>query len=34
MHTKPFALQLYSVRDHLDRDPAWTLRRVKAAGYD
>lgn len=30
----PFALQLYSVRDHLERDPALTLRQVKAAGYD
>lgn len=34
MDTLPFALQLYSVRDHLDRDPAATLRAVKQAGYD
>lgn len=30
----PFALQLYTVRDHYDKDPAATLRKVKAAGYD
>jgi sugar phosphate isomerase/epimerase len=30
----PFALQLYSVRDHLEKDLAGTLRRVKAVGYD
>ena len=29
-----FALQLYSVRDHLEPDPAGTLKRVKEAGYD
>lgn len=29
-----FALQLYSVRDHLESDPAGTLKRVKEAGYD
>jgi len=29
----PFALQLYSVREPLDHDPAATLARVKAAGY-
>jgi len=30
----PYALQLYSVRDHLEQDPAGTLFKVKAAGYD
>jgi sugar phosphate isomerase/epimerase len=30
----PFALQLYTVRDHLKKDTAATLRRVKEIGYD
>jgi len=30
----PIALQLYSVRDHLERDVRETLDKVKAAGYD
>ncbi len=30
----PFALQLYTVRDHLEKDFLQTLKRVKAAGYD
>lgn len=30
----PFALQLYSVRDHMERDPEATLAKVKAIGYD
>jgi sugar phosphate isomerase/epimerase len=30
----PIALQLYSVRDDLDRDFEGTLRKVKALGYD
>jgi len=30
----PFALQLYSVRDHLEKNPEAALHRVKAAGYD
>ena len=34
MPALPFALQLYSVRDHLDRDVPGTLRQVKAMGYD
>jgi len=34
MPTLPFALQLYSVRDHLVRDFSGTLRKVKEIGYD
>lgn len=34
MGTIPFALQLYSVRDHLGKDLAGTLKRVKDIGYD
>ena len=34
MPTLPFALQLYTVRDHMEKDPIATLREVKAAGYD
>lgn len=34
MNTLPFALQLYSVRDHMERDPAEALRGVKKAGFD
>jgi sugar phosphate isomerase/epimerase len=30
----PFALQLYTVRDHLQRDVPGTLKRVKEAGYE
>ncbi len=30
----PFALQLYTVRDHLEQDPPATLKRVKEIGYD
>jgi sugar phosphate isomerase/epimerase len=30
----PFGIQLYSVRDHLERDVPETLRGLKAAGYD
>lgn len=30
----PFALQLYSVRDHLAKDIPGTLAKVKEAGYD
>lgn len=30
----PFALQLYTVRDHMEKDPVATLRRVKEIGYD
>lgn len=29
-----YALQLYTVRDHMEKDPARTLREVKAMGYD
>ena len=34
MGTFPYALQLYTVRDHLEKDVPGTLRRVKDAGYD
>ena len=34
MGSVPFALQLYTVRDHLERDVPGTLKRVKDAGYD
>jgi sugar phosphate isomerase/epimerase len=34
MGTLPFALQLYTVRDALQEDPAGTLKRVKGIGYD
>ena len=30
----PFALQLYTVRGHMEKDPIATLKAVKAAGYD
>ncbi|MBI5095660.1 MAG: sugar phosphate isomerase/epimerase [Candidatus Hydrogenedentes bacterium] len=30
----PFAIQLYTVRDYMDKDAPETLKRVKAAGYD
>ena len=30
----PFALQLYSVRDHMQEDAIGTLKRVKEIGYD
>ncbi len=30
----PFGIQLYSVRDHLERDVPATLRGLKSAGYD
>jgi len=30
----PFALQLYTVRDHIEKDPQGTLHKVKEAGYD
>lgn len=30
----PYALQLYTVRDHLAKDVAGTLAKVKEAGYD
>lgn len=30
----PFAIQLYTVRDHMERDAPGTLEKVKAAGYD
>jgi len=30
----PYALQLYTVRDHLDKDFLKTLKQVKAIGYD
>lgn len=30
----PYALQLYSVRDHLERNAAETLRRIKEIGFD
>lgn len=30
----PFGIQLYSVRDQLERDTSATLRGLKAAGYD
>lgn len=30
----PFGIQLYSVRDHLERDIPATLRGLKSAGYD
>lgn len=29
-----YALQLYTVRDHMETDPARTLQEVKAMGYD
>jgi len=34
MGTLKFALQLYTVRDHLDKDVPGTLAKVKAMGYD
>lgn len=34
MGTLPVALQLYTVRDHMEKDFAGTLERVKAIGYD
>ena len=34
MGAVPFALQLYTVRDHLAKDCVGTLPKVKAAGYD
>jgi len=34
MGSLPFALQLYTVRDHLDADAPGTLKRVKEMGYD
>lgn len=34
MGSLPFALQLYSVRDHMEKDAAATLKQVKEAGYD
>ncbi len=34
MSTISYALQLYTVRDHMERDPARTLKEVKAMGYD
>ena len=34
MGSLPFALQLYTVRDHLEDDAAQTLKRVKEIGYD
>ena len=30
----PFALQLYTVRDHIEKDIQGTLHKVKEAGYD
>lgn len=33
MSTIPYALQLYTVRNHLERNPASTLRKVRGAGY-
>ncbi|GMV91061.1 MAG: sugar phosphate isomerase [Candidatus Hydrogenedentota bacterium] len=34
MSSQAFALQLYTVRDHLEKDTPATLRRVKEIGYD
>jgi len=34
MANLPFALQLYSVRDHLESDLPGALRRIKEMGYD
>jgi len=34
MPSLPYALQLYSVRDHMEEDPKGTLLKVKEAGYD
>jgi len=34
MYRYPFALQLYSVRDHLEKDPLETLKAVRQCGYD
>jgi sugar phosphate isomerase/epimerase len=34
MGSIPFALQLYTVRDHLEKDFPGTLKRVKEIGYD
>ncbi len=34
MQDYPYALQLYSVRDHCERNPEAGLRRVKESGYD
>ena len=31
---QPFAIQLYSVRDHWTKDPLATYKALKAAGYD
>jgi len=33
MSRVPYALQLYTVRNHLERNPASTLRKVRGAGY-
>lgn len=33
MSAVPFALQLYTVRDHIEKDTPGTLRRVREAGY-
>jgi sugar phosphate isomerase/epimerase len=30
----PFSLQLFSIRDHMEKDPVGTLRKVKEMGYD
>jgi sugar phosphate isomerase/epimerase len=34
MTVLPIALQLYTVRDHMERDPGGTLRRVRMMGYE
>jgi sugar phosphate isomerase/epimerase len=34
MASVPFALQLYTVRDHMEKDAPGTLKRVKEIGYD
>jgi len=34
MGRRPYALQLYTVRDHLAQDVAGTLRRVNEMGYE
>jgi sugar phosphate isomerase/epimerase len=34
MASIPFGIQLYTVRDHMEQDPAGTLQRVKEIGYD
>ena len=34
MPNRPIALQLYTIRDHAEKDPAGTLDKVKSMGYE